>query len=455
MTSFSSLPVELQQQCAQYLDIGTLKNLRLASRQTIRNLGSEALFETVVLKFEASSADRFNQVLGDEALRGLVKRIVVDGQDGTSHEEDPTDDDYEMTPWALAIPKIAEFPSVKDIELWFDEEVEADVWSNSNNLKQNEGYRKFYQELLYQSLGKARSVEGLTVKNAQDAIIGHTGEGDGFIDARKRLKRLALLIRTEETAAPETDHEQPGFQRCFDSALLVHWLMPTQSQLTSLTIYCDQPWNPDPCCDLSDFQFPNLVELALGNWPIAFDWQVDWITSHNQTLRKLSLTGCPIVYLVSGGEFSFDWPVTDSVFTKSTMKLFTTRWSDIFPIFQQRLLRLTCFIFKPSRPLSVDTYFNERFNATVKIDDQELCSDCYITYQDGTGPSPYTDDLCDILEPEDPNSDGLVSEDGDDPTIFFPPGERQDGLDSKALRQLLGTIRSNRSEAQQAKRDNI
>lgn len=421
MASFSSLPVELQQQCAQHLDIGTFKNLRLASRQTVLNLGTEALFETIVLKFNASSAERFNKVLGDDLSRGLVKRIVVDGQDGTWHDEDPTDGEYELTPWALAIPKIAEFPSVKDIEFWFDEEVEADEWLSSGNLRQNEGYRKFYQELFYQSLGKAKTLEGLTVKNAQDALIGYTGDGDGLIDARKRLKRLALLIQTEETAAPETDHRQPGFQHCFDSALLVHWLMPTQSQLTSLTIYCDYPWNPDPFCDLSDVQFPHLVELALGNWPIAFDWQIGWITSHGETLRKLSLTGCPIMYMVSGGEFPFPWPTTISVFTKSIIKLFATRWSDVFPIFQQRLPRLTCFDIKPSRASSVENHFDETFDAPVELDDHKLSSGWYITYQDDTGPSPYTDGLWDFQESEDPNFDGLVWDDGCvlNDTIFY------------------------------------
>ncbi|KAL1595186.1 hypothetical protein SLS60_009874 [Paraconiothyrium brasiliense] len=419
MTSFSSLPVELQQQCARYLDIATFKSLRLASRQTALNIGSEALFETVILKFNTDSAARFAKVLENEALRASVKRVICDGRDGTCHREDPTDDHYERTPWAIAVTKLSNFPAVRDIEFWFDDEVEADGWLASGNLKQDESYRKFHQRLLYHSLGNAESVEGLTIKNAQDSLIGYTGdlvgymgEVEGFIKARKRLKRLALLIQTEETAAPETDHEQLGFQQCFDTALLAHWLIPTQSQLTSLTIYCDYPWNPDPFCDLSDLHFPHLNELAFGNWPIAFDWQIDWITSHSETLKRLSLTGCPIVYLVLGGDFSFDWPTTDSVTVKPGIALFATRWSDVFPLFEQRLPHLTSLNFKPSRPYNAVTHFDNRFNGFAQIDDLGYGSNRYITYQSGTGPSPYTHDLYDFEPLEGSNFEVYVWEDG-------------------------------------------
>lgn len=402
---------------ARFLDIGTLKSLRLTSRQIALSIGSAPLFETLVLKFKTASAQRFSKILEDEGLKVLVERIVIDGRDGSWHEGDPTKSGYQRTPWDLAIPKISQFPKVRNVEFWFDHEVEADEWLAAGDLKQNEGYRKFYQELFYQSIANADLVEGLTVRNVQDSLIGHFGDENGFIDARKRLKRLAFIIATEETATPEWDHKQEAIQNCFDFGLIVDWLEPTQAQLTSLTIYCDYPWNPNPFCDLREVHFPNLTELALGHWPVVSDWQIYWITSHGTTLKNLSLVGCPILYavLVRDEGFPFDLPATQSNETESsTLTLYPTRWAYIFPLFEKRLPRLVCFHFKQTEAFRAVEHFDSRFDGIARIETYLG----YLCYDDGLGPSPYGADM-DLEPPEGSDFDGFVFQDGYVHLLYF------------------------------------
>lgn len=47
---------------------------------------------------------------------------------------------------------------------------------------------------------------------------------------------------------------------------------------------------------LRNIHLPSLVSLALGNFSVYHDWQVDWITSRGEDLEELILNDACIVY---------------------------------------------------------------------------------------------------------------------------------------------------------------
>jgi hypothetical protein len=84
----------------------------------------EALFGTAIPKFNESSAEKFAKIVENQAFRPFVKKIVLDGENGSTDEETMGyDRDGRIdTPWSRAMRKISQFSSIKDVEFWFDED---------------------------------------------------------------------------------------------------------------------------------------------------------------------------------------------------------------------------------------------------------------------------------------------------------------------------------------------
>ncbi|KAJ4302667.1 hypothetical protein N0V90_001556 [Kalmusia sp. IMI 367209] len=351
MAAFASLPIELQYQCVQYFDIETLKQFRLASRKASL-IGKEYLFDTVVLTFDESSAESFNHVLEDDALRAIVKKVIVDDTEGNMENEflnDEYDEEeeayvHQATPWSNAISKMAQFPNLRDAEIWFCEEcVDTDF---TGECLQDPEYRELYQNRFFEALKDAQGVQSLTLKNMQDMIVTTTGSEEAIEAVRGRLKRFAILVATEDCdAAPEHQIESEELHSCFNSLLKVHWLNPLQTQLTHLTVYSDFEWGIFPFMDVREIHFPNLVSLALGKWTVAHDWQFDWITSHGATLEELILDDVAISYIMwmEDEMVEANWPDMRPWKGRDTVKLYSTRWHEVFPKFQQQLPKLRHF----------------------------------------------------------------------------------------------------------------
>lgn len=431
MASLASLPVELHCRHVQYLDVKTLKNLRLVSRTLFPTIGAEKLFETHVLRFNAESCERFSKVLGNETLKPLVKTIIIDGQDGDKGKERDDDSKRRDTPWGLAIPKISQFPALRAVEFWFHDDCAAEpIITYKDPPKQDEEYRRFYQGLIFDTLDKTPSVDNLTLKNIQDALITLAPS----TTVQGRLKKLALMILTEsETAAPEEDHEFQAFQDCFKSGLLRHWLEPTQTQLTHLTIYCDLEWGVHPFTDLRKVHFPQLKSLAFGTWTIMHDWQIDWITSHGGTLMELVLDRCPIVYVVNGAfEMSDNWPDSGNAYIVE----YSTRWSDVLSLFQQHLKHLKHFgmTSKSSYPAT----FDKRYELQARFE-EPFRDSRYIHYQCATGPSPWTTTSL-HTDGQDPNKVEWENENGELQEIQ-EIDEEQYKRDEEVLCKFLEVIR--------------
>ncbi|KAF2446489.1 hypothetical protein P171DRAFT_519995 [Karstenula rhodostoma CBS 690.94] len=405
MVTFSVLPIEIQRECARHFDIQTLKQFRLSSRKA-SSIALEYLFHTIVLNFNDESAKRFNHVLDDGALKKMVRRAIVDGRDGhqdelypeESEEEDGDSDGdgvedaneikWPQTPWSIAIKRIAQFPKLRNAELWMQDECYEWDYAGSS-CDQDPEYRQVYQTRFFQALKDATAIDSLTLNNAQDAIITSTGTEEATDALRSRIKSFHIMIATDVChGSPENKVDQVELHQCFNFLLRTHWLDPFQNQLTHLTLYCDTYWGVYPFTDLRGIHFPCLVSLALGNLSVAHDWQFDWITSHGETLEELILDDVCIVYaMVMPKEMlNANWPNEVPNPDDDTCKHYLTRWDEVFDDFRLDLPKLKRF------GMGHGEWHNKMFEARYDLP-ARIEWTRYMTYYSGIGPSQWTEEF--------------------------------------------------------------
>ncbi|KAF2270449.1 hypothetical protein CC78DRAFT_611351 [Lojkania enalia] len=381
--------------------------------------------------------------------KGKSENVDEDNcEDGDKNVDENVDDDDDEdegwidTPWSLAIPKISLFPSVREVEFWFDDECGVEnEYPYDYQYRQNEEYRRRYQKLFFNLLSKMPLVNNITIKNMQDASTIYTGPEEVSDAVLHRIEKLALMIITEYiSAAPEYSIDQPKLHECFNWELSSHWLMPTQPQLTSLTLYCDTYWGVWPYIDLRGVHFPKLISLALGNWTIAHNWQIEWITSHGETLRELVLDDCPIAYALRMGPKEANtnfpemrpasgWP--DDTFV--IIRRVETRWNDVFPMFEKSLKKLNHL--GMSHGDWHGQMFDRRYDLPARIENSR-----YIVYDCGTGPCPWTEEYY-----EREYEDGIVAN-------INVPEEEQHSVDKEALNSFLEAIGKSKAEIERMKK---
>ncbi|EME80948.1 uncharacterized protein MYCFIDRAFT_17826, partial [Pseudocercospora fijiensis CIRAD86] len=143
----------------------------------------------------------------------------------------------------------------------------------------------------------------LSLKNLQDALHPSIKKGPKFKTLLlSRLDSLALQIATEtHEAAPELEAEMDERHEFFNTTLKKSFLAPIAADLRELKLFTTVGlnthvyWGEYPQCDLRNLHSPKLEVLALGNFAFAYEWQLDWILSHAETLHTLVLDDCPIV----------------------------------------------------------------------------------------------------------------------------------------------------------------
>jgi hypothetical protein len=149
-------------------------------------------------------------------------------------------------------------------------------------------------ELAFTTFFSNAHIDALTFKHLQDSCLV---ERPDFTPFHAKPKKLHLLITTwSYEYSPDNDIEIRHRHKLFNIDLNTYWLATMQTQLTHLTLHCNTYWGIYPRWQPGDLHFPHLKSLALGKWTIAFDWQIDFITSHSQTLEQLILTSCPILH---------------------------------------------------------------------------------------------------------------------------------------------------------------
>lgn len=358
-----SLPVELQRQCLEALDVSTLKSFRLVSRP-ISWLATELLFSTLSLQPCDESAENIRHVVENEKLRLLVRTIVFNTSDdpyGSLYEEQGASPkpnfDFEQ-----CLEKMTCFDNLREVRLKFARLCATPGhWPSLFGLEvvENIEFRTRILRQTFRPLAKAiregelTFFDTLTIKNLQDHVAPEIYTSEDFATVLGKVRKLHLCIASEiSESSPEDNIDFPGCHDMFNDDLVEHWLAPVKQQLTHLSLYAtDCRWGFWPFCDLRGTHFPNLRSLSLGNHTIALEWQIDWILSHADTLKELYLDDCPIICVakMAKEEVAPHWPDLEPI--QATyhdtidihFKEFDLRWHQIFTRFRTGLPNLRHF----------------------------------------------------------------------------------------------------------------
>lgn len=292
----------------------------------------------------------------------------------------------------------------------------------------------------------------MTIKHLQDDC---QIERPDFAHLSTKPKKLHFLITTwSDDASTDLDIEIRHRHALFNVHLTTTWLKPLQAQLTHLTLHCNTYWGIYPRWQPNDLHFPHLKSLALGKWTIANDWQINFITSHGQTLEQLIFTRCPIMHalrLTRRQEHNL-WqerlPPTSRGGPPTTNHFSDLRWYTVLPQLASGLPKLKHFSMgrNPidkfdfySRAFDVDSGFEERYSLTPTID-----SSRYVIFEREDGPSEWREAAPErgtmYATAEWEGSNWLQRETDEDVKrrIRFPDCLQED---QDALRDLLDTIR--------------
>ncbi|KAF2678099.1 hypothetical protein K458DRAFT_480996 [Lentithecium fluviatile CBS 122367] len=396
---FFQLPVELQRGCIQCLDVEGLKSFRLVNKDALA-IATETLFGTVNLLPTYDNAEKLSFVREDATLNPLVRRVIF------NTPEDPlgylfsggADESELLDSFQDALLSVTKFSGLREVELRFAKDCALPgAWARfRGDVAETKEFRTAVLQAFFKGLAEQRElpvhVESLTIKNLQDGTDVSIYESDTFQAVRSRLKKLHLQIATENhEPSPEDNVDFEACQRYFDTELPEQWLKPLQPQLTYLTLYTAQcMWGFYPFCDLRRIHFPLLKSLALGNWTIVHEWQIDWLLSHGETLEELVLDDCPIVtaLMMTDKQIRPHWQdlvslQTTRLGTRNYFKEVGLRWHHVFPRLRFGLPRLLHFAMG-SGNWEMQNMFEERY---------ELLNKClwgrYYTFNIGTCPTPW------------------------------------------------------------------
>ncbi|KAF0318183.1 F-box domain protein [Colletotrichum asianum] len=181
-------------------------------------------------------------------------------------------------------------------------EDQSSEWETSLGLKLSDEDEQLLQPI---------HVNTITVSNLQDFNDKRLTESAAFksVISSPDLRDLKLFIAHEdEEASPENNIYFP--ERYDIDCLPRTWLSPELSKhLKTLSLYCKDYWGWCPRLDLRavspgsepDSGLPALRVLALGNYVLSHEWQIDWIASlgrqnNSGGLEELYLDDCIILF---------------------------------------------------------------------------------------------------------------------------------------------------------------
>ena len=357
-----NLPVELQRHCLQSCDVETLKSFRTVDRST-SILATELLFGVLSLQPSEESAKRFIQIVEEDKLRALVRIVVYNTSDDPNVHVDhrewgekPLESYFKECLW-----KIGRFSSLREVQIKFDRHCVQDRRYNNRQVAETEEFRRDVLNAVLLSLPHGireyslPHFDTLTIRNLQNTPLGFF-DSNPSLTLFNHIRKLNLCVITEEDeAAPEDTLRIPETHTFFSTTLFQEWLVPTHEHLTHLTLYATNcPWGFWPACDLRTIHFPSLRYLALGNWTIFDEWQVDWLVSHGSSLEALRLDACPIVIVACMPPAARDknFPeIQEPCWVNPRMRLslylkeIDLRWYDVFPRLGRELPLLKEFAF--------------------------------------------------------------------------------------------------------------
>ncbi|XPS81290.1 hypothetical protein M3J09_013228 [Ascochyta lentis] len=385
MPTFAALPVEVQRECINYLDAVSLKAMRLTCRN-IRDMATEALFEVATLRLEPESVQAFTRLIENEKFRRHVRKLHLDTQCEPGRR---TYEECHIMPpptwWKQLFDTAIDLPNLKELVLDSDFACE-----DSHCAALSLAFTTFFS---------TAEIQVLNLKHLQDACLIQRPDLAQF---HAKPKKVHFLITTwSDDASPDSDIELPHRHALFNVNLNATWLAPMQSHLTHLTIHCNTYWGVYPQSQPGDLHFPHLKSMALGKWTIAFDWQIEFITSHGVTLEQLILTKCPILHALrmtprqSANEWQKRRPGTSRGPPKTDNFFSDLRWHTVLPDLKAKLPKLRYFAmgrgpvrdsFFDRTMTDDDEAYEERYKLKPCID-----SSRYAIFDFSAGPEEWVD----------------------------------------------------------------
>ncbi|KAJ6779619.1 hypothetical protein PWT90_05633 [Aphanocladium album] len=469
--------------------LGVLGNLRLTCAR-LSAAASPLMFRSITLHPDSASIARWNALLdhddggggGGGGPRAFVRRVVFDSgwrsRDGPSRDDDEDgddddDDDGDDEPfapsdaWRAAVARLGEFVGVDEVGFCFsracavdDEEHEdynENEWFNDTAEGDGMALRRTILTAVFEAmagLGQGRRIRSLTIENLQNAVDRKFTDEACFGTVINGLEELHVDVVSEsDHAAPEYTLALPAVVK-FWPAFTDTWLRPAAPTLTALTLYSDNYFGALPYWlgtgagggsgggsssssssssgkpdEAPPVEFPKLQRLALGNYAIAYESQLDgWLASAAvfPRLERLTLDDCPVLsHLLVYTNLPKHLPPVDrsrlDVFKPaaaavgppdgaqegSVMLTSRLRWDAVFDRLREGLPTLKQFFFI-SGPWRDGNAFAER-DTNVSV----FVARRYLGWHEGIGPSQFT-------EPDrDYNASGM-------PKFYWDSYDRED-----------------------------
>ena len=308
---FADLPNEILTMICCYIGIRDLKKVRLVSK-AFRNPATERLFSVLILKPQAESIKRWNNVFADAELQSLAKFTVIETfpnlywcSDYTWYIEGQKDTWEDWTlPYGF-------YSAIENLSLGFPKVHSTKIKFSRDTIDEHSVEPPARRSMILESILKALStrsvkselanVDILKVANMFNCDYGTLTVSQHFQEAMRALKDLHIQIRQDLDPLFSYDADEFSEHKHKMQYFKSRWLVPVSSHLTSLSLYFEFYWGVAPRLQMKGLNFPSLRSLALGNYTFANEWQLDWLTSLS-SLETLMLQNCPILFLMTFDE---------------------------------------------------------------------------------------------------------------------------------------------------------
>ncbi|KAF7195125.1 hypothetical protein HII31_03593 [Pseudocercospora fuligena] len=165
----------------------------------------------------------------------------------------------------------------------------------------------------------------------------------------------------------------------FNTTLPSNILGYATSTLRTLKLFSKFYWGYHPSFNFSALHFPCLKSLTLEKFTFAFDAQLSWILSHQDTLESLTLDDCPIIIggRTPNGKHYRPAKAPPSSQLSQTQEgdliwIYETRWHSYFKLLAEGLPHLRFFNFGEG-DLYYERNFTDDYEFGLQLADTRYC----------------------------------------------------------------------------------
>ncbi|KAJ4337790.1 hypothetical protein N0V95_008232 [Ascochyta clinopodiicola] len=284
---------------------------------------------------------------------------------GGSREDMKPNEDFEH-----ALRALSRFPKLESVKISFTpecmgrQELRWDDYIVEDILRRKDLLSLLFQAIKDRAADKEnRTVRKLTIDNLQNCPIPEFTSLNLFRNVMGQLEEFHVSIIQQDSGYRREQENHWIELQTFPSHLCSAWLEPISHRLKALSIYSrSENWGPFPgYFDAIGLSFPKLETLALGNYTLAHDDDLDWILSI-KSLKKLIMQNCMIACWVrTESDNIHEWKVRthdwdrlpeedDSDYVQFT---YGGKWSQCFHRIAGELPNLIDFRFDQAREYSV------------------------------------------------------------------------------------------------------